>query len=110
MGKSKNALVWLGKGVFTRKGKNYALGDVLPVDDIDSRELTSLKKKGLVGNPVDAVNASLDSSLVENQKKVIKELEAQLADCKEELKSAIELIVEKDDIIADLEEKTKNES
>lgn len=96
MGKSNNGLVWLGKGVFTRAGRNYAPGDVLPVDDIDSKELASLKKRGLVGNPVKAVDASQDNRLIETQSKAIKELEAKIA--------------EKDDIIAKLEEKSKNES
>jgi hypothetical protein len=110
MGKSKNALVWLGGGVFTREGKSYTHGDVLPVDDIDSKELASLKKKGLVGNPVKAVDASQDNRLIEAQAKAIKELEAALAECKMELKGAMELLGEKDNIIADLEKKLKDES
>ena len=44
---AKEKLVWLGKGVFTRGGKTYKAGDIMP-DGIDSKELKSLKKNGKI--------------------------------------------------------------
>jgi hypothetical protein len=74
---AKAKLVWLGKGVYTRAGKTYRNGDIMP-DGIDQKELEGLKKKGKVGNPVKAVDVSETTALVEAQKKRIKELEAEI--------------------------------
>jgi hypothetical protein len=100
--KGKNDLVWLGKGVFTRNGKNYKHGEVLP-DGIEPKELASLKKKKLVGNPVKAADVSKNISLIEAQKKVIDELKSEIAGYEERF-------VEQNKIIAGYEEKLKNES
>jgi hypothetical protein len=107
--KSKNVLVWLGSGVFTRKGKIYNHGDVLP-DDIDPKEIASLKKKKLIGNPVKAADISRNASLVEAQKKVIEGLKSEIAGYEEKFNGLLESMAEKDKIIADYEEKLKNGS
>lgn len=109
MAKSKNGLVWLGKGIFTRKGKIYNHGDILP-DDIDPKELASLKKKKLIGNPVKVADISKNISLIEAQKKVIEELKAEIADYGEKFNSLLESVAEKDKIIAGYEEKSKDGS
>jgi hypothetical protein len=90
----KEKLVWLGKGVFTRAGKIYKYGHVIP-SNINEKELSSLKKKKLVGNPVKMATISQSNNLLEIQAKKIKELRAELA--------------EKDKLIKDLETSTAPE-
>lgn len=92
MAKNKAKMVWLGKGVLTRAGKTYKIGDVIP-DGIDEKELAGLKKKGLIGNPVKVVDLSEKDALVQTQADQIKKLQAE--------------IVERDAIIATYNQENK---
>ncbi len=75
--KNKAKMVWLGKGVLTRRGRTYKNGDVIP-DGIDEKELAGLKKKGYIGNPVKVVDLSEKDALIEAQVVQIKKLQAEI--------------------------------
>lgn len=102
-------LVWLGKGVFTRDGKTYKNGDIMP-DGIDPKELESLKKKGKVGNPVKAVDISETTALVEAQKKLIKELQSDVSGKSEIIVDLENQISEKNQIISNLEQTSQDKA
>ncbi len=106
MAKQKK-LVWLGKGILTRGGKVYKNGDIIP-DGIDSKEIESLIAKNKVGNPVKAVDISESTALIEAQKNVIKDLQAEIAEYGEIISGMRDRLSEDEETIYNLKKTSQD--